>query len=165
MQIESLFIALIMIIIIPIIIISSDHNAFFFITGFIVIISSILNLNKNISNSSKVVYDENHDSIDEFEELLNIDVKKFGIGLKFVKNLFIILFILYCIFFITSIFIKIFAVIVISYWLQDCLNLFSDINSKSTIKIFPWYHKYIFTVVNISSLIVVFNVIYFKIIS
>jgi hypothetical protein len=156
--------ALSMIIIFPIFIIASNHNAFFIVTSIILIIASIKNLNTILFKYRRVIYDESSESLKELEDIVHIDIKRLIIGIKIIKNLIVVLFLLYCIFYLPILILKIFSAVVILYWVMDSLNKISDLWSKSSIHIKTWFQNMFFLIVNALTIVIISVVSYLKII-
>ncbi len=114
MQLQGLMFMLFILLIIPIMALSTNPFLFFAVMAIILIISSIKNIYSRFFDVEPGE-DEDSDSEaeEEFEDLLNIDMKKFGVGIYVVKDLFLILFFLYCSFYVKSLFLKIDASLLI----------------------------------------------------
>ncbi|NJD01737.1 MAG: hypothetical protein FIA99_03880 [Ruminiclostridium sp.] len=115
MQLQGLIFMLFILLIIPVMVLSTNHYIFFAVMAVIIIVSSIRNIYLRFldADSRKDVDDLDDEAEEEFEDLLNLDMKKFGNGIHIVKNLFLILFFVYCSFYLRSIFLKINAALLI----------------------------------------------------
>lgn len=122
MQLRALILMLIMLILVPMVILSANHNVFFIITGLLLLILSMRNIHNYLF---KVISepDETEDELEsELKESMDFDVKKFGAGTKVVKNLIIILFFLYCTFYINQLIFKMLLAFIIVYWIRDIMS-------------------------------------------
>ncbi len=106
MQSKSLVFLLIVFVSIPIFIISSNHEIFFFIFSVILTVISIRNFYLQLTGESFQGGEADDELEEELEELIGIDVKKFGKGLNIVYNLLVILFLCYCTFFLDTVILK-----------------------------------------------------------
>lgn len=114
MQLQGLMFMLFILLIVPVMVISTNHYIFFALMAIILIISSIKNIYTRFFDlDSEDEEDSDNETEEEFEDLLNLDMKKFGTGIYIVKDLFVILFFLYCSFYLKSIFLKIDAALLI----------------------------------------------------
>lgn len=161
MQIQMLFVAMLMLIAVPVMLLFSNHNVFFILLSIILFVSSF----KKISDFLILDKDAKHNSFsdeelfEEIEEALNIDVARFYMGLNFIKDLIIIMFFIYCFSFMISIFAKSFIVLNIIFYVCHIL-----INSQNNAKFLKHFiKKYIFDISPIfmnfnTLLIIVFSV-------
>lgn len=163
MQIKAMFFSLIMISVLPFIVISMNHNVFFTVVGAIIVFASAKNLYTLLFKYRRVVYNDGTQSLDELEEIVNIDVKRFGIGIKIVKNLIIILFVVYCMFYVNILIFKLIGATIIIYWIKDCAHKVSDIKSKSSIMLNTWTNNFFFLAVNAGTIMLITAVTYIKI--
>jgi hypothetical protein len=136
MQLQGLLIMLFFTIVIPIIIMSYNHNVFFILVAVILLIASLKDARNIISflksgnntsdtEDSEDLSDEN-DMIEELEEMTNVNVKKFNIGIGFVKSLILLLFFVYCAIYCSNIYFRILISALLLYWLHQTINLVSD---------------------------------------
>lgn len=124
MQLQSLFLTIFMLIIIPIMILSSNHNVFYVLMGLALFITSFKNIHYQIFDSNDYYLEDSDNSTEDIEAELNLDVKKFGIGTHIAKDLIIILFFIYCTFYIHSDWLKVAIFTLCFYWVNDIvLNL------------------------------------------
>ena len=114
MQLQGLMFMLFILLIIPVMALT-NHFIFFAIMAIILIITSIKSIYARFFDieSQEEDDDSDEDAEEEFEDLLNLDMKKFGKGIYIVKDLFIILFFVYCSFYLKSILLKIDAALLI----------------------------------------------------
>ncbi|OGO81558.1 MAG: hypothetical protein A2Y21_02890 [Clostridiales bacterium GWC2_40_7] len=115
MQLQGLMFMLFILLIIPVMALSTNHLIFFAIMAIILIITSIKSIYARFFDieSQEEDDDSDEDAEEEFEDLLNLDMKKFGTGIYIVKDLFIILFFVYCSFYLKSILLKVDAALLI----------------------------------------------------
>ena len=126
MQLQGLMFMLFILLIIPAMALFTNHFIFFAIMAVILIISSIKNIYLHFFDvDSEEDDDPDDEAEEEFEDLLNLNMKKFGIGIYVVKDLFLILFFVYCSFYLKSILLKIDATLLILiqiYHIKSILN-------------------------------------------
>ncbi len=124
MQMQGLVLALSMLILIPLFTLFSNHNIYFLISSILTLILAVNKLRllaqskENINPEKEEIDGATEHKIfnEDLENILNIDMKKFEKGIFFVKNLFFILFFIYCIFYIESLAMRIMIFAVIWYW-------------------------------------------------
>ncbi|HEY9059943.1 MAG TPA: hypothetical protein VIO64_05480 [Pseudobacteroides sp.] len=139
MQLDSVIIILLLLFIFPIIILFSNPNIFFIITSIIIILSSLKKLNiilfeKNPNDES--IENVSDEMPDDFESISEIDYKKLVKGIRSLWNFFVIIFFVYCIFYVNSIILKEISVILIAYRLFKLFDILSIINFSSSIPFF-----------------------------
>jgi hypothetical protein len=105
----------------PVIILFSNHDIFFIIIALILIISSIKNLYQTIIKPPDI-QSENESIFEDYGEDEDLSSEGMGISARIVKNLVVILFYIYCTFFIYSIAFRAVVLIIILYWLHDTIN-------------------------------------------
>ncbi len=156
MQLQGMLFILLMLIIVPILVISSNDTAFFIIFALIMVIASFKSINNNLFNNEDDSDDSNIEFLEEIEEQLNIDINKFGAGLKVVKDLAVIIFFIYCNFYLNTIWLKVILTLLILYWVTDLKSVIHsmkeslDVDSKSTIKT-----RFISLIMNLSCLLII----------
>lgn len=106
MQSKSKVFLLIIIIAIPIIALSSNHEIFFAVTSLIITVLSLRNVFKLLSGESLMGGEADEEMEEELEDLIEIDVKRFGKGISVAGNLLAILFLFYCAFFLETTILK-----------------------------------------------------------
>ena len=106
MQSKSLVFIFIIVITIPIIALASNHEIFFAVASLVITIISVRYIFRQFSGESLRGTETDDEMEDELEDLINIDVKRFGTGLSVVCNLLIILFFCYCAFYLDTIVLK-----------------------------------------------------------
>jgi len=96
MQSKSLALIFLFIIALPIIAISTSHELFFAIASVAVFICAARYILRGSSSdiSEDVLGDEELE--EELEELINIDIEKFSMGISIVYNMLAILYLFYC---------------------------------------------------------------------
>lgn len=130
MQLQGLMLMLFMLVIIPIMVIFSDHDIFFIIMSLILAVSSIKNIHSILFNAGHSIPEEDEELADDLEDMINVDVKKFGTGIKVAKNLLIILFFIYSFFYIGSFYLKLTTSLVILYKVYEIVNTITLSNSN-----------------------------------
>jgi len=114
MESKSLLFLFALIIAIPAFAISSNHEVFFAVASLVVMGTSIRNLYKLAVADSFENEEPDDETISELEDLINIDVRKFGTGISVFYNLFIILLLFYSVFYLDAIFMKVICALAIT---------------------------------------------------
>lgn len=122
MQLQGLMLMLFMLVVFPVVILFADHDIYFVLMAFILLVVSIKNIHTVLFHPGQVSLGTNEESGEELEDMMNVDIKKFGIGTKVSRNLFIILFFLYCAFYIHTLVLKILLAIIILFRLHSTLS-------------------------------------------
>ena len=133
MQLQGLLFMLFILLIIPISVLFTNHFIFFGVMAVIIVIGSIKNISLRFFDLDSEEDDTDNEEIEGFEDMLNIDMKKFGTGTYVVKNLFLILFFIYCSFYLKSILLKIDVALLILiqiYYIQSFLKRNGDIKKE-----------------------------------
>ncbi len=129
MQLQSLMILLFMLFIVPIILLFANANIFFVIFSIVLFLISLRNIHIIMFSIDRDDAEEpDDDLIQDLELLLNINIRKFGKGIKVVVDLAFILFLVYCIFYINSSWIRTMGGIIILYW---CIDIFNILDKKT----------------------------------
>ncbi len=165
MQSQSLFLILFILIVAPILIISSNHNLFFGLVAFILFIAALRAILKTLSGSKEDVSDEDQSEKEELEDMIGLDAQKFGIGAKVVKNLIIILFYIYSLFFMHHMWLKAITLLLIS---STCINIKRDLTEPAqsgTVKNQSRLYSVYTLVVSIFTLLVLALVTYNKLVT
>lgn len=124
MPLQGLMLILFMIIIVPSLIIFANHEIFFILISIILFYTSLRNIYKKITNFNSLSSETNDEISDEFEQISNVNVKKFKDGISVSKNLIIILFFIYCSFIVSSFLIKILIALILTFRLISVINSF-----------------------------------------
>lgn len=99
--------------VVPIMAISANHEVFFIIMSLLLMVMSVKNI-RSIRSGNGGSQDDSEDELElDVEEMLDLDVKKFGTGVNIAKNLFIILFLVYCTVYLNSMVFKALSVIAV----------------------------------------------------
>lgn len=106
MQSKSLVFLFVIVIAIPVIALSTNHEIFFGAASLIIMVVSARYLYRQFTDNSLKGNETDEEMEEELEELMDIDVKRFGTGLSIVYNMFVILFLCYCAFFLETIVLK-----------------------------------------------------------
>lgn len=123
MQLEYMLLIIIMLIIIPIVAISSNDTAFYIITSIIVTISSLKSFYNNFFGISEEEMDEEDiEFLEEVESQINLDLYKLGKGFQTIKSLIVILFYIYCAFYLHHFWLKTLSTFVIVHWIYTLIN-------------------------------------------
>lgn len=164
MQLRGLMFLLLITIVIPITILLPSHNVFFMVVALLLIIDSARKIYVEL-NGEGFYFEEDDDieeELEEFEELYEIDIKKFDEGIKVARNLVIILFYLYCSFFVTSFLLKVIVSGIMVYWTRETLR---SIRNKLVIpggKVLNAFRKMLVVGMNLFSIIFIAVVAYNK---
>ncbi|MCX7749105.1 MAG: hypothetical protein N2645_19770 [Clostridia bacterium] len=119
MQLQGLMLMLFMLVIIPIIMLSSNHILFFVIISMVLFFASVRNLYALLINYEVESNETDEESLDDLETLFELDMKKFGAGVKVAKGLIIILFLVYCIFSTNYLALRVLCALIGLYWVYD----------------------------------------------
>jgi len=140
MQFDSFLIMLLLLFIFPVIILFSNPNIFFAITSIIILLSSFKNINMILfdktPNDNVESIDE--EAIEELETISDIDLTKLIKGIRSLWNLFVIVFFIYCIFYINNVILKEISIIVITYRFIKLIDILSIKNIARSI---PYFDK------------------------
>jgi hypothetical protein len=132
MQIREIMLLLIMLIIIPTAILTSNHDVFFIIVALVIFIASIRKAYFSAFNIEQNTEGTSDETVEDLEEMLNLNMKRFGTGTVVVKNLIIILFFLYCSFFTHVLWEKALITAVILYWIHGTVNCLIAIDGDAS---------------------------------
>lgn len=140
MQLQGLILILFMLFIVPIIVLFANPNVFFIIVSVILFFLSLRNIHIILFKINEPYEEQDDELIEDLELTLNIDIRKFGNGLKVVMDLIFILFFVYCIYYINSTWLKTLCGLIILYWYIDIIWV-SNKNMKNIFKISKEYLK------------------------
>jgi hypothetical protein len=132
MPLQGLMLILFMIIIIPILIIFSNHDVFFILISFVLLYASLKNIITKIVDFKTSNSEPEEDLSEEFEQTMNVNVQKFKKGVFVTKNLIIILFLIYCSFFISDFLLKTIMSIVLTIRIVDTFKALNTIKSEAS---------------------------------
>ena len=125
MPLQGLMFMIFILLIIPVLALSTNHFIFFGVMALIISVISIRNIyNRFFDIDSDGGYID-EEATEEIEDLINLNMKKFGTGINVVKELSLILFFIYCSFYSGSILLKIVAALLILiqiYYIKGILN-------------------------------------------
>ncbi|MCX7712031.1 MAG: hypothetical protein N2484_19480 [Clostridia bacterium] len=121
MQLQGLMMMLLMMVIIPLMILTSNHEVFFIILSLVLLFSSLRNLYELFARPEEEIESEEEADSEELEDFFGIDVRKLETGLSMVKNMMIILYLIYCSFYVHYFWIKIFIFSLAFYWIYDII--------------------------------------------
>ena len=123
MQSKSLVFLFIVVVTIPIIALSTNHEIFFGVVALIIMVLSIRYIYRLITGETFQITEVDEELEEELEELMDIDVKRFGTGLSIVYHLLVILFLCYCALFMETIVLKsiaAFAILLQIHFISYC---------------------------------------------
>lgn len=157
MQLEYMLLIIIMLIIIPIVAISSNDTAFYIITSIIIAISSLKSFYNNLFGINvKEMDEEDKEFIEEVESQINLDLYKLGKGFKVIKTLVIILFYIYCAFYLQHFWLKALSIFVIVHWVNILIyNLNKSIDDKDSRKEIHFLGRFYMLIVNIAAIVII----------
>jgi hypothetical protein len=165
MQLEAILFALILFLIIPFIIIFSDDNVFFVVLSILLLINALKNINTFSNRKKYKIISDNSEFQEEFQQITNIDYKKFTMGLKVSGNFIFITFFIYCLFFVNSAILSFITSIILIYWIKESYNIVSGSKNLTNYYINNFYSlpKSLFkSIVSIFTLILIFYVTFIK---
>lgn len=160
MQLEGLIFIVLMLVIMPVISLSANHNVFFIVTAailFIVSLRNIYGLVLNLDMESDTADDE---LLADLEESINLDMRKFGIGTKVVKNLIAILFFVYSLFYVYGFWLKIMILIIILFWLYNAFH--NMLPGNTDVKVKKSLRRIFNIFINISTIFLIAVIAYNK---
>ena len=113
MESKSLLFLFVLVIAIPIFALSSNHELFFGIASLVVIIISVRNIVRLAADKSLEDDEPDEETVEELEDMMDIDAKKFGRGVSIICNMLIILLLIYSSFFLAALYMKIICALAI----------------------------------------------------
>jgi len=143
MQSKSLAFIFVVLMALPVIIISTSHELFYAIFSLAILISSVGYIMRGSSNNSPEDDLMDEELEEELEELINIDIEKFSIGVSVVFNMLAILYLFYCAFLVNTLLVK--AIAAGAVLLQVYIII------KKTSKKSPWRVRSRYTIPGIVS--------------
>lgn len=158
MQLEYMLLMIIMLIIIPIVAICSNDTAFYIITSIIVVISSLKSFYNNFFGITvkSEMDEEDKKLIEEIENQINLDLYKLGKGFQMIKVLVIMLFYIYCAFYLHEFWLKALSIFMIVHWINILVNnLNTSIDDSSEEKKSSLLKRMYMIFVNISAIIII----------
>lgn len=121
MPLQGFMLILFMLAVIPVIALSANHEIYFIMMSLILAVASIRGIYRQLTGGYEDSGTEGGFA-EDMEEMADLDMKKFGTGIDVVKSLFIILFLIYCSFFLVTILFKAVlaaaAILQVSYIIQ-----------------------------------------------
>lgn len=154
MQLESMLMFLLMLIVIPILAISANDTAFFIIFAAVLAIAALKSIYNALFDTEIEPEENGNEIIDDIEEQIDLDMRRLGTGFNVVKGLIIVLFFVYCTFYLNFIWLKVLSSLVILYWLVSIKdNLTSDTQEDAPKR--NIFSRALFIIVNISSLVII----------
>jgi hypothetical protein len=162
MQLQGLKLMLFILVIVPAIILFSNHNVFFIVVALIILFDSFKCIFNTFSNIPPESSEEEDETLDELEELADLDVKKFGTGVKVVKDLIALLLFIYSCFYINSAVIGIVASAVIVYRVYKILKCIGHPAAGIGDRVHNWLKKSAAVVFNLGTIVLIGAVAYDK---
>ncbi|HOJ11733.1 MAG TPA: hypothetical protein PK733_14215 [Clostridiales bacterium] len=129
MQLQGFLLMIFIFVILPVFVLFSNHTVFFIVMSVILFINSLRLIYYSISGLKHVIPEideEDKEFIDNIEASTGFNFKRFDTGADISKYLIIILFYIYCSFFIRSVYIKILISSVIVYWIYHIIKSFKE---------------------------------------
>ncbi|MDQ2086027.1 hypothetical protein RBH29_06185 [Herbivorax sp. ANBcel31] len=155
MQLEYMLLIIIMLIIIPIVAISSNDTAFYIITSVIIAIASMKSFYNNLFGINEKKDDDDKEFLEEIENQINLDLNKLGKGFQTIKSLIVILFLLYCTFYLHHFWLKALSMFVVVHWINILINNLNrntddDLKEKKS-----FLKRFYLLIVNICALVII----------
>jgi len=131
MSIESMLMLILTLILIPVLLVASNDTLFFIVSGVILVFAALKSL-YNILFGTDMEFDESEPGVlDEIEDLISFDLNKFRVLYNNAKSILVIVFFVYCTFYLNQLWLKFLCVFVIIYWLGSIIhNLKFDENQE-----------------------------------
>lgn len=107
----------------PVFLLTSDHNIFFVILSVFLLFTSIQRLTGVFFPAQAASSESDEGTTEELEESLHINIRRFNVGLGVAKNLIVLLFLLYCTFFIHHMIAIVLISAVIAFRIFDTMKL------------------------------------------
>lgn len=131
MSIESMLMFILTLILIPVLLIASNDTLFFVVLGAILAFSALKSIHSTLFGSDTEYDDAEPGVLEEIEDLINFDLNKFKVLYKNSKSILVIVFFIYCMFYINLMWLKLLCAFVIVYWLGNINhNLKVDSNNE-----------------------------------
>ncbi len=106
MQSKGMVLLFLAIFALPLIAISTNHNLFFVLISIVLVVLSSRDIFSLISGNSLQDQQLNEELEEELEEFVDIDLQRFGTGMSVVYNMIVVLFLIYCAFFLNTLLLK-----------------------------------------------------------
>ncbi len=106
----------------PVIALSTNHNIFFGVTAALITLAAVKSIYTLLMLNSFQQHELDEELESDLEELIDIDIRKFGDGLSVVINMAVIVFIIYCAFFLETILLKAIASLAIVFQVHFIIN-------------------------------------------
>jgi hypothetical protein len=104
----------------PVIALSTNHNIFFGVTAALITLAAVKSIYTLLMLNSFQQHELDEELESDLEELIDIDIRKFGDGLSVVINM--VVFIIYCAFFLETILLKAIASLAIVFQVHFIIN-------------------------------------------
>lgn len=161
MQLQGFLIMLFVLVIAPVVILSSNHNLFFVVMSGILLTTSIKNIYLALAGVKKEIPVKDEEFIDEMEGMTGVDMKKLGAGTRIVKKLIIVLFFIYCSFYLKPMVFKVLLSAIILYQLHEIKEIARQ-GSGPEEKSKGQSGKFLTLSVNVSRIITILSTFYIK---
>ncbi|MDP4091906.1 MAG: hypothetical protein Q8920_00930 [Bacillota bacterium] len=146
---------LFILIIAPLLLISANHNVFFVLVAIVLFINSIRCILKLFIGTSKNQNEIEDEGMDDLEDMLSVDIKRFGTGTKVVRNLIAVLFFIYCIYYIHAYIFKIMTTFIITSWIITIIKDLSGDEKTSQMKFTTVLKSIYLFVIHASSILLI----------
>jgi hypothetical protein len=159
MSIESMLMFILTLILVPVLLIASNDTLFFMVLGVILVFAALKSLHSILFGTDMELDESEPGILDEIEDLISFDLNRFRVLYKNAKSILVIVFFVYCTFYLNPLWLKFLCAFVIVYWLGSIKhNLKIDINQefKDTVP------KLLVFLVDMSSLILISFSAYYK---
>ncbi len=125
MQLQGLLFMVFFLLVLPILALSTHQLIFFAVMAAIITFGAIQNIyNYFLSVGPDDDFEE--EAAEDMEDLLDLNMRNFGVGMQIVKNLLLVLFFVYCSFYLNSILLKIAAVLLILIQIYNIRKALSE---------------------------------------
>lgn len=126
MQSKGVVLLFLAIFALPLIAISTNHNLFFVLVSIAVVVLSSKDIYSLLTENNLPDQQFDKELEEELEELVEIDLKRFGTGISVVYNMIVVLFLIYCAFYLNTHYLKILASIAILLQLHFIIKKLKD---------------------------------------
>lgn len=106
MQSKGSVLMFLLILVFPVIAIFSDHQIFFVIMSIIIAVVSCKQIYNLLSGKGFADRENEEELEDELEDMIDIDIRLFGTGMSIAFNLLVVVFLIYCAFFLDTVLLK-----------------------------------------------------------
>lgn len=128
MQSKGVVLLFLAILALPLIAISTNHNLFFVLASIFVVVLSSRDIYSLITENNFPDQELDEELEEEIEDLVEIDLRLFGTGMSVVYNMIVVLFLIYCAFYLNRLYLKILVAFAIMMQIQFIVKKLKDKN-------------------------------------